>query len=210
MGLIYSNVVKHDNLSFEDYLRLPGQGHSFYKSAKDGIVEDFTPTEKMQLGSVVDLILTEPARADMNHRLYSVALRIAAKIQTDFGTYLRFMKSQVSYNGTVTDDVSGLSLAITGRLDYLLSELAVLDLKVTAAGTKSNPVGSLLALIEFMGYDNQLYNYGRMAKVAKHYILIHSTALNATYLFQRLTTPESIAKAEAWWAGKIEEHGMII
>lgn len=209
MPLQFTNIKRYDNLPFDLYKELPGVGHSFLKYAKNGIVEDRVITEKMNLGSLVDLILTDPVAAPMDHPLYFAAQRIAAKIQAEFGQYLQHMQSQVSYTGTVTDPASGLQLAITGRLDYLLPRLAVIDLKVTDAGDKRNPVKSLLELIEFMAYDNQLFGYGGLAEVARKYIMIYSKKLDATYLFTRLTAASDLAKSEAWWTDKILEYGTV-
>lgn len=207
--ILFENIVCHENISFADYLQLPGVGHSFLKHARNGIVEDFAISEKMQIGSIVDAILTDNGNhAYFNHALYEAALSIAAAIQKDFGKFLPFFKKQVSYNGTAKCTESGFSLAITGRLDFLLPTIAVIDLKVTDAGTKSNPVKSLLELIAFMGYDNQLFGYGCMAKVIQYYILIYSKPLKQTFLFKRLTEPNQLKASELWWSGKIQEHGM--
>ena len=207
--ILFENMVCHEDISFADYLKLPGVGHSFLKHAKNGIVEDFAISEKMQIGSIVDGILTDNGGHNyFNHPLYAAALSIAAKIQSDFGTYLRFFKKQVSYHGTAKCTDTGFSLAITGRLDYLLTNIAVIDLKVTDAGAKSNPVKSLLDLIEFMGYDNQLFGYGGMSGVKQYYILIYSKPLRQTFLFKRLTDPAQLRTAELWWSSKIQEHGI--
>jgi hypothetical protein len=209
MSIEYNNIKRYDKLSFEDYLLLPGVGHSWLKRAKNGICEDFVPTEKMNLGSVVDTILTDSVNANMSHSLYEPALYIAAKIQMQFGQFLKHMDTQVSYCANVKESQTGLQLAVTGRLDYLLGNVAILDLKVTDQGSKKNPIPSLMELISFMGYDNQLYHYGKMANVLKKYILIYSKPLKEAFLFPRLTKEEDILKAEEWWAGKILDYGSV-
>lgn len=207
--ILFENMVCHEDITFADYLQLPGVGHSFLKHAKNGIVEDFPVSDKMQLGSIVDAILTEKETHNyFGSPLYAAAVSIAAKIRSDFGKFLPFLKKQVSYTGTAKCSESGFSLAVTGRLDFLLPTIAVIDLKVTDEGSKRDPVKSLLELIAYMGYDNQLFGYGGMAKVIQYYILIYSKQLKQTYLFKRLTEPRPLYECAQWWSGKIQEHGV--
>lgn len=200
----YTNIKRHDNLEFDNYLKLEGLSHSYLKMVRDGIKEDMIVTQKMRLGSLVDDIMTNPKKANMSHENFQKALRISQVINEKFGDNIKFMTPQVSFEGDVT--FNGLTIHSTGRLDWLLGRHAVLDLKVTHEA-KTNL--DFINLIEWMGYDNQLRHYGRFAKVRKHFILIYSTKIQDARLFSRLDSQQDIDKADEWWANKISEHGLI-
>lgn len=161
--ITYSNIVRHDNLEFEQYLKLPGYSHSFLKSNVQGVKKYFDVTDNVRVGSMVDNILTDPARVDMSDPLYPACKELAHTIQQQFGDVIAICEKQISY--TATMNMQTLSMPVTGRLDFLLPGVAVIDLKVTFAKDVD-------ALIEFMGYQNQLWHYCRLAKVQKAYLLI--------------------------------------
>ena len=79
-------------------------------------------------------------------------------------------KKQVSYTGVF--HYAGFQLPVKGRLDFLIPNHAVVDLKVTWSK-------DVLALIEYMGYKNQLSLTAKWQGL-KRYIMIHSAPLNKT------------------------------
>jgi hypothetical protein len=107
------------------------------------------------------------------------------------------LKKQVSF----TADASYLdfTMPVTGRLDFLLPKVAVIDLKVT----KSK---NLKGLIEFMGYKNQGWNYCKMSKVGLFYLMIHSIPLKKTELIKI----DCRSDENVFWQDKILKFGKVI
>jgi len=161
----YKNIQRYDNLDFDKYLSYKGYGHSSIKTLKKsgGVIEDFTPSEIMRVGSMVDSILTEPERVKIN-RYYEIASPIAKFISREC-PYLMQCEKQVSY--TAQMGFKGFVLPTKGRLDYQLGKHMVIDLKIT----KSSKVRDV---IKFMGYENQLWHYKRLAGAQETLILIYS------------------------------------
>jgi len=164
----YNNTKRYENLPFEQYLKLGGYSHSFLKSQKNGITPYFKVTDKVRLGSLVDALLTQDDRFDFSDPLAQDAIKIARNIKDMFGGMIQLFKPQISYTSTL--ELMGLSLNVTGRLDWELPKHAVIDLKVT--GAKSDK--EFASYIEHMGYKNQLWNYAKMAGLKKAYIIPYS------------------------------------
>ena len=200
----YNNIQCREGLSFPAYLELPGYSHSFLKSQVQGVPKAFTPTAKMQLGTLVDEIQT--GRADLSHPDYPRARRIAAALQEKFGTALASFKTQVSLSATISH--AGLEMSVKGRPDYLLPGMMVLDLKVTSGGctrkgaSREVKEAALHKLIDFMGYDNQLWNYGQMSGARLYFILYYSVPLDECFVLQR-----KCEGAQAWWEDKVLMFG---
>lgn len=169
----YKNVIRFDNLSFEDYLNIPAHSHSFLKREKTGVAESLFRSEAIRMGSLVDAILTDPAKADINDPLYSTAKNIAAEIKLKFGAFIKHFKRQVSYTADIC--LGNFVMPTKGRLDFLLENIAVIDLKIT----KSKDIDGL---ISFMGYENQLWHYSKLAGVSKAYLLIYSIPHRKTFI----------------------------
>ena len=158
----------------------------------------------MQLGTLVDEIQT--GRADITHPDYGVALKIAAKLQSQFGSHLSYFKTQLSL--TANAEYGGLTMPVKGRPDYLMPGVMVLDLKVTSGGctrksaSREVKEAALHKLIDFMGYDNQLWNYGQMSGARLYYILYYSVPLDECFVLQRFCEG-----AQAWWEEKVLMFG---
>ena len=158
----------------------------------------------MQLGTLVDEIQT--GRADLSHPDYPKARRIASALQLKFGDALRAFKTQASLSAEV--EHGGLIMPVKGRPDYLIRNMMVLDLKVTSGGCtrKSAPMETKIAalhkLIDFMGYDNQLWNYGQMSGARLYFILYYSVPLDECFVLQRFCEG-----AQAWWEEKVLMFG---
>lgn len=193
--IIASNIVRYDNLPFDSYLALPGYSFSFLKRERSGFAEDVTPTDKIEVGKLVDAILCEPDAARMNHPLYPASKAIAFALQQQFGGLLPAFKKQVSYTGLFT--ANGWSCPIRGRLDFLLERKAVIDLKVTSEKR-------ILPLIDHMQYWDQQFGYALLAGVPKRYIMIYSRPNKEAIL---LPKPMPSPPINEWWAEKIERFG---
>jgi PDDEXK-like domain of unknown function (DUF3799) len=181
-------------MNFEHYLSLKGYSNSFLKAERNGIRPEFKVTDMVTLGKMVDSILTDPGKVNMLDPIYSVAKSIAFKIKDVFGNYIDKFEKQVSYTAQLEFEHHFMNTV--GRLDYLLKNQAVVDLKVT----KSKDVD---ALIKYMNYDNQLWNYCNLAQVKRKYIIIHSVPLAKTFMKDMgVLSPRNI-----WWENKILKFG---
>ena len=175
MGIEYSNIKKLPGVEFTDYLQIPGLSHSTLKRMKDGILPDFIPSNKVKIGKIVDDIRMGTGFVDIKDELYPIARDIAEKIRVELGDkILGQLISQNSYHGAM--ETSGISIKIKGRPDWELGlrrVLAVIDLKVTfQKGIKRKE--DLIPLIDFMGYDNQIWNYANLDGAQSKLLLIYS------------------------------------
>lgn len=162
----FINRKRYDNVPFEQYLKVPGYSYSFLKREKNGITPEFKMTDKVELGSLVDAILTQPDKIDIYSPQLKLAEKIASIITDNFGSYIQHFESQVSL--TCDMEYNGLKMPFRGRLDWGLKDIAVIDLKVTAAT-------NFRQLIDHMQYDNQLFGYCGAYGVKLGYILIYSS-----------------------------------
>lgn len=170
-----SNTQSYEGIAFSDYLNYEGYSHSFLKYQRFGIVEPKEITLNMQVGSLVDGILSEPDKVDMAHPFYKSAKAIAYELQKKYGDLIKSFKKQVSYTGTL--EYNGFTLPTKGRLDFKLDKVAVIDLKVTWSK-------DVKPLINYMGYANQLFGYCKMAGLNKGYIMIYSVPLRQTSIIE--------------------------
>jgi hypothetical protein len=194
----YSDIVKYDNISFEDYLKLGKDfySHSFLKRERNGIVEPLKITDNIRIGSLVDSIITEPQKADLTSELYPFAKDISDRIKSEFGSLISYFKKQLSYTGIAS--FADFKLPVIGRLDFLLESQAVIDLKVTKS--KNIP-----ELIYFMGYKNQLWHYARLSGVNKAYLLVYSIPNKRT----ECHFVDVSSNYNEFWADKIIDFGKV-
>lgn len=209
--ITYSSIIRYDNIPFEDYLKLDGYSFSFLKQEQFGIAKQVFESDKIKLGKLVDAILTDPENVDMFNPMYSIAKDISAKIREDFPFIDKFSK-QVSFTGiaefkdnkTVNQEESdtisypSFKMKVKGRLDYLFEKHAVIDLKVTAEK-------NVKAIIEFMQYPNQMWNYCKLAGVNKAYIIIYSVPLKKTFI----ELVDCKSNDNEFWEEKILKFGNI-
>lgn len=197
-NIIYTNIIRHDNMPSHDYFKLPGYSHSFLKREQNGVVEAFPASAKMMIGSMVDAILTDPKSVDVASPYFAPAKDIAIILKQTFGDMISRFSPQVSYTGEMT--YKGITMPTTGRLDWQLGKHAVIDLKVTSAT-------SLPALIRYMGYDNQLWNYAHMAGVKKAYILAYSSTRHEPL---PITEIDISSDYNEFWAAAILKFGKVV
>ena len=168
----YTNIKRHDNLPWEEYLLLPGYSNSFLKSERNGLSSYMEETDKMRLGKLVDAIITGGS-VNMSSEMYPIARDIASKITGTFGTMITRFDKQVAFSATA--NYGGFSMPVRGLLDFLLPKTAVIDLKVIH-GKSIEPT------VSHFGYDNQLWHYGKLAGVTKGYLMVYSVPLKKTTL----------------------------
>lgn len=171
----FQNIVRYDNLPFEQYLKLPGYSNSFLKNEINGVAPGVDVTDNMKLGSMVDAILTEPEKVDMSSPFYEPGKSIALEIRKHFGAFIDKFEKQVSYTGEMVCD--NFVMKTKGRLDFLIPKIATIDLKVTTAK-------DLPSLIKFMGYDNQLFNYSGLAGTKKAFLMAYIRSQKITRIVQ--------------------------
>ena len=192
----YSGIQQHTITDFQKYLAIPGYSFSFLKREQNGESPEFILTDKIELGKLVDDILTRGHR-DYAHRLYPIAQDIAMFINGKWPQVIQSCDKQVAYTGTA--EMNGFTMDVKGILDFLFPGFFVLDLKVTAAKLKDIP-----ALIQYMGYDNQLWNYGKLANVNKAYLLFYSTTSKCCCVHGF-----RIGSRNEFWEGKILKFGRV-
>jgi hypothetical protein len=196
----YTNIQRRLNIPFNEYQKFNGYSHSFLKSEINGVSPEFIASEKVKLGSLVDAILTQDDKVDYADPQFNVAMKIAIEIKDKFGVMIKQFVPQVSY--TAMASYGGLQMPITGRLDWELPKHAVIDLKVTGAKTDKE----FATLIALMGYDNQLFNYCKMAGVTKGYLMPYSTS--AKKCLSVVSVP--IMDRNIFWESKILKFGKLL
>lgn len=195
--LNYKDIIRYDNIPFEDYLKLPGFSHSFIRYQKNGIKVPVTVTENMRIGSIVDNILTEPKKANMADSLYPYCKKIAFSIKERFGSLIDVFEKQVSFTAEIK--YGNFYMPTTGRLDFGLPMQAVIDLKVTKSRIKAVP-----ALIDFMGYKNQGWHYCKMYGVDPFYLMVHSIPDDKTELYYY-----DMSGHNEFWANGVMQFGRV-
>lgn len=188
----FSNIKRFDNLPFNEYLKTEGYSYSFLKREQFGSISEFKPTAKVELGKLVDAILTQPDEIDIYSPQLKTAEKIANALATNFP--IQHFESQVSLSCDM--EYAGLKMPFRGRLDWGLKDIAVIDLKVTAEK-------NLRSVINHMGYDNQLFGYCGAYGVKLGYILIYSSTTDKYDLIQMPLN------GEQFWKEKIMKYGNV-
>ncbi len=194
----YSNIIRHDNIDFADYLKIGGYSHSWLKHQRNGICPPMIVTDNMKIGSMVDNILTEPHKVDLASHFYPFCKQIVFTIKERFGSMIDVFQKQVSYTANVTYDA--FTMPTTGRLDFLLPGHAVIDLKCSKSKIKDIPT-----LIEFMGYENQIWHYCKMSKVDKAYLMVYSIPDKRTEIYFY----DCSNNYNTFWSNKCIEFGKV-
>ena len=191
--IIATEIQQHLNIPFDHYQKMAGYSMSFLKKEQNGIARDFIMTDKVRVGSLVDAILTEPAKANMMDPLYPVARKIAQEMSVKFGDLLKEFIPQVSYTAMLQH--GAFNMPARGRLDFLFPKFAVIDLKVTNAKNIED-------LIKFMKYKEQMHLYCKFAGVTKAYLFIYCVPLKKCHVEFIDCSGES-----EWWEDKIINFG---
>lgn len=189
----YTDIKRMLNISFEDYLALPGMSNSYLKGERFGVARVVEETDKIKIGKFVDAILTDPGYVNMHDPMYAHAKLIAYELKRIFGSIIDKMDKQVSY--TAKMHYQGYSILTKGRLDFEYFD-GVIDLKVTSA--KNIP-----ALINHMGYLNQVWHYCRCAGKTNGYLMIYSIPTKQC----KLIKIPKITDHSEYWSNKILKLG---
>ncbi len=203
--MTYTNIHKYPNLTFPQYLAIKEvhfnqtgnvlHSHSSLKNMRDGVAQPYrTATPKMQIGTLVDEILT--GSADFNHPDYKTAKDIALALRSRFGFAFDRMEKQVSYTATIEHD--GLKLDVMGRPDYVLVKNAIIDLKISQVRTRQEASN----IADHFGYDNALWHYGQMSGASKYYLLVYCAKSGNIEVIER-----ECKGAEGWWMDKVLLYG---
>lgn len=187
------------DLDFNSYLSLPQYSHSYLKAEKSGYVSQFVATEKMQLGSIVDAILTD-GNVNMGDKLYPAAKSIASFIRTNFGWALNRLHKQVSYTGIMQYNAGKaiFELPIKGRPDFEEPNKFIIDLKVTDEI-------DIDSVIRHFGYPNQQFGYGKLSGCSVAYLLFYRKKKKDTVI---RSIP--INYTNAFWQEKIIKFGKAV
>lgn len=191
-------------MPFEQYLLLSNTGersysHSFLKSEQSGVSPLFVASQKVKLGKMVDSILMSPDEVNPAEPEFKIGRKIASEIKRQFGPMISNFVPQLSYTGCL--NYKGIVMNVCGRLDWLLTNHAVIDLKVTDAKTDKE----FAKIIDYMGYDNQLFNYRGLAGVNKSFIIPYSTKAKACLSVVELEYSHS---AEKFWIDSVLKFGI--
>lgn len=198
-AISYSDIKRYEDLPAEKYFNLGGFSHSRVKNDNNGTYTKFEPTPKMMIGSLTDAILTEkPDKINIASEYFPVCRKFAISIRDQFGPMIDRFVPQVCYTSTMK--YMGLQMDTTGRLDWELKKLATIDLKMTSVTTKEQ----FLALIKYMGYENQLWNYAKMQGVDRAYIFPFSTKLNKML---PVIPIDCTSDYNDFWAKAVLKHG---
>jgi hypothetical protein len=192
-----SNQIIHDSIPFSEYLALPGYSHSFLKREVGGVLPAMDISEGMQIGSLVDAIITEPGAANMGHPSYDTAKTIAYHLKRDYQWLFDGSKKQVNMTANFTHQ--GLTLPVKGRADFWIPDHMVIDLKVTNSRDSR-------AIISHMGYLNPLWGYAKMAGVKKGAWLFYSKPLKKCL---PLIEVDLSSDVNAFWMDKIMKFGKV-
>lgn len=202
--ITYTAQQIYYNMPFDEYRAMASTHYSFsfLKREINGVSPYFKSTLKVELGKLVDAILTDQSELDIFHPLFNQAHEIAAFIRDRFGAFLYQLQTQISITGIANYQPSPSSsmwqLSVMGRLDYLFPKIGVIDLKVTAEK-------DVHALIKHMRYEDQVWHYSKLAGEKMGYILIYSTATKKCVLIGPLLTFDG----NNFWREKILKFGSV-
>ena len=178
-----TDIVRHEGLSFEQYLRLHGYSCSSFKGA------EIKPTFNMLIGTLVHRYLLEPASYNQEHS--EIVKPIATAVKSFLGSSLSLAKKEISY--TAKFHYEGFILPYRGRVDMELPNQLVIDLKIINGK-------SINETIEHFGYKNPLSGYCYVSNCPKALLVAYSRRTKKTET--KLITP-----SPEWWQSKILTYG---
>jgi hypothetical protein len=178
------NVRYYENMSFEDYLALPGYSYSGLKHGGAHIEE----TPKMRLGTAVhNYLLTPKYVTEINERVRQMAVALKTTLG---GSLLKHLKAEL----VVTADFvhEGFVLKYKGRIDLCVPGKMVIDLKVTDL--------QIIKAIEHFGYDRQISGYCLGTSSPLGFLLSVKPMNNSTNVSR-------VAVSSQWWEQKTLQYG---
>ena len=202
--LTYTNIKHHTVTNFEQYLSIDGYSHSWIKAQRNGVQQPFNASAKVHIGKIVDQIITRQ-KVDFASEYYPQAKPIAEYLTKNFGAMLQHMKTQVAITADIEYSTphGTLIMPTKGVLDFLVPKVLVNDLKVTWEKNVD-------ALIEFMGYKNQLWHYSRLAQVNEAYITAYSVPLKKGVVKKiDVTGMDENCSAYSFWLDAVMNFGRV-
>lgn len=180
--MICCNQKIHD-ISFEEYLKLPGYS---YSGIKNEGAEKFTSV-KMQLGTDVHNYLLTP---ELYEHTSKEVKQIALALKQRIGPLFKYLKPEVAITANFV--AQGFTMPYKGRIDLCIPQKLIIDVKVTE---KLN--------IDYFGYDKQLSGYA-IATGAKAAIIV--SVHPKTFKTQITNIPIDAA----WWEYQVIQRGDIL
>ncbi len=167
-----TNRRRIDGLRFDDYLKISAYSNSGLKAIDQPDAN--YDTQKIRTGKLVDQILEGVNFRAMTDEQKNASV-IADIIRTAYPNVIDKSAKQVSFFGDLK--WNGFRLPFKTRPDYVLNDVATIDLKVTWER-------DIEALIKYMDYALQCHIHRLMSGLDKSYILIHSVPLGRTKLIE--------------------------
>lgn len=176
------------NISFDEYLALPGLSHS-------GIVGFAgTNTPKMQLGTDVHNYLLTPKEYNHNNREY--VLPIATELRNHLGPLIKHLQCELAVTANFL--AGGFNLAWKGRLDLCIPGKLVVDIKVSDV--------PLAVSRPRFGYDNQQSGYalGIDASIA---LIVRISPKSVLKDKKPIIETFNVPITHLWWENMIVQKG---
>lgn len=180
------NLQYHENLGFDDYLKLPGFSYSGLKAreSKKEVVE----TDKMRFGTEVHKYLLTPKELTRNDpKVRGVVLRLKQSIPV---TIFKSAKPELSV--TADFEYEDFVLPWKGRIDLPVIPKLIIDLKVTEM--------TAAKAMEFFRYDRQISGYCIATRTKLGFIA-------AVHPETGITDIEKVPIDEWWWIQMIKKYG---
>jgi hypothetical protein len=196
--ITFENTKKYSSIDFEEYLKFKGYSHSFLKREQNGVSPEFVPTNAVKFGSLVDELLTEPEKVDISNPMYGFAKDVGLAVMQFFGNEIwNAMESQLCF--TTEMRMNGLIMPFKGRLDKFDARgKMVVDLKIT-----QSPIKQIPTLIDYMGYKNQLWGYGKPLGAERGLLIFYSTKDKKPFMY-----PFKFEERNAFFEEKVLNFGV--
>lgn len=184
--ICYNSKTYGSELTFEDYLKLPGLSYSGIKN--EGRDNEFIPTQKMKLGTQVHSYLLTPEVYD--HTNKEIVRPMAVELKRTIGQLTNHLKPEIAVTSFFS--AQNFVMPYKGRIDLGIPGRLVVDLKVSEMEIDS--------AIKFFGYDKQLTGYCKALGCALAIIV----SINPKTLKTKVT---KITHDENWWNYQIITRG---
>ena len=191
------NVNIYRGVDFAHYQDLPGTSFSDIRHGdKD---ENFTPSDKMLLGSEVDCFLFTPAKYVPSGKFDQRLIRGCARaVKEQFGAAWVNLEFQLSV--TADFEFNGMVLKFRGRPDGVLRGLSKMYSANTGGVTVDLKVSEKVA-IEHMNYAEQLTGYSLAFGNTRNLILAVNPKTFAT-------TWHPVPMRVSWWEKQVIMRGV--
>lgn len=179
------------NISFDDYVALPGWSHSMIKL--DGVNKK-QPTKKMFLGQHVHSFLHEPEK--YNYENIEVVRPAANALRKTIGDLFKWLECEV----VITCDFvyRDMVLNYKGRIDEMILDKVIVDIKASSMPLEKS--------ISYFGYGDQLSGYS-IAAGAKVALIVRVDPESCKPGKTPITQVHNIPIVHDWWMNQILKYG---